>query len=675
MLPIALLAMQATLPVSVVQGANDLSISNGQINVRLDRKTGQVDLKWSKMAAIQSGYAVARLGTETLSSKNATKHEVGYRNVADKFGKGVQAVFVHTQPGKPQMRQVIAVYEGRAEAILQLELADPKGVQTNYLSPIQTDTPVHLQSKAPLQCLFVPYDNDNYFRFNTNGWGEGEGNSDGSYEVSALYEDATRLGLVIGSIDHNQWKSAVRFFKGGGVRVVAGVSSKYTHDIVPHGQVSGKTLRSPRFVFGLYSDWRTGMERYGDLNALVQPPLVWASGVPMGWNSWSGHKDKVSLKAVETALDFIKNDIPYLRSGNTAYINFDSFWDKLTRDERIAFVKKVHAAGLKAGIYWTPFVNWGEPTWKATDDYTYQDLQLKDHSGKLLPKLDGGWPLDPTHPGTLQRIDDNIRDFLDQGFDYIKLDFMTHGALEGAHFDKHVSTGTEAYRIGMERLILNLSVRRALKPVFISLSIAPMFPHGYAHARRISCDAFSNIGASEYLLNSQTYGWWQAGRLYAYNDPDSACVYQTLGEPSTTLEEGRTRFSASVIAGGMLVESDDLTNPVAAERVRALFSNRAAIDLAKLAPSFRPVYGDTGERSTDVFHYDGPDGEHYLALFNFSNKTPKTHLVSLNRVGLPAGLYHAEDLWSKTGMDVKETLSHTLAPMDCAIFKLTQVQK
>lgn len=32
------------------------------------------------------------------------------------------------------------------------------------------------------------------------------------------------------------------------------------------------------------------------------------------------------------------------------------------------------------------------------------------------------------------------------------------------------------------------------KPFFISLSIAPLFPNGYGHARRFSCDAFGTAG-------------------------------------------------------------------------------------------------------------------------------------------------------------------------------------
>ncbi|HEY0867085.1 MAG TPA: hypothetical protein VGE01_06900, partial [Fimbriimonas sp.] len=523
--------------------SDTLSIDNGHVELSVSRSSGRFSLDWGK-ASVRDAYGEASLpGASTRKTTDYAQHLVEKQPVEDKFGKGVRVVVRHLDPGSPELRHTFWVYERRPEAFVRLDLVGAEG--TDRLVPIATDRPVRLQHSGPLQSLFVPYDNDNYFRYHSQWWGEGEGNADGSYEVGALYDDASRLGLVVGSVDHDLWKSAVLFKRNGGIRATAGVTSKYTHDQEEHGTVLGKEVRSPRFVLGLYSDWRHGLERYGDLNAIVQPPLAWKGEVPFGWNSWSGHKAKVSNEAMLAALEFVHKDLPWLRSGDTAYINFDSFWDNLTREQRVAFTEKVHAAGLKAGIYWTPFVNWGEPDWNTSGGYKFRDLQLKNSKGELLPKLDSGWPLDPTHPGTLLRIEENIKDFIDQGFDYIKLDFMTHGALEGVHFNPRITTGTAAYRIGMHKVVDELA--KADRPIFISLSIAPMFPHGYGHSRRISCDVFSNIGASEYFLNSLNYGWWTGGRLYQYNDPDSACVYQALGEDSTTEAEARTRFTASVI--------------------------------------------------------------------------------------------------------------------------------
>ena len=47
--------------------------------------------------------------------------------------------------------------------------------------------------------------------------------------------------------------------------------------------------------------------------------------------------------------------------------------------------------------------------------------------------------------------------------------------------------------------------------------MAPVFPHGYAHSRRVACDQMYG-GGVEYTLNSLGGGWW-LNKLYLL-DPD-----------------------------------------------------------------------------------------------------------------------------------------------------------
>ncbi len=285
-----------------------------------------------------------------------------------------------------------------------------------------------------------------------------------------------------------------------------------------------------------------------------------------------------------------------------------------------------------------------------------------------MPKLDGAYPVDPTHPGTLSHIDVQMKSFVAMGFDYVKLDFLSHGAIEGVHADPKVPTGTAAYALGMKRIVDDLSPKRIGRPFFISLSIAPMFPHGYAHSRRISCDVFANIGASEYLLNSTNYGWWPAGRLYAFDDPDSACVYQPMDEPPVTEAEARTRFTASVISGGMMIMGDDLTKTPNRDRVKRLFSNSEVLALARRAPQFWPVDGTTETKAGDAFvWHDG--GTTYVAAFNFAKDAPRTARLPLSRLGL-AHATSVHDLWTGTDRSFAGDLTLDLPPMSCALVRL-----
>jgi alpha-galactosidase len=133
--------------------------------------------------------------------------------------------------------------------------------------------------------------------------------------------------------------------------------------------------------------------------------------------------------------------------------------------------------------------------------------------GLYFPRWMGGRPIDPSHPGTKLRTALYLRELRRLGFTYLKIDFLTPGALEGAHYDPAVQTAIQAYIMGMKQI-----VDEAGGQMFLSLSIAPLFPSGYGHARRLSCDTKGHINgneqSTEYMLNALTYGWWTNKRLY-----------------------------------------------------------------------------------------------------------------------------------------------------------------
>ena len=659
----------------------DVVIENGLIRLTLDVKVGRYSIIWGEGVGISGATAEAKIGDEGVhKATEYAEHIVrpqDVKRVNNAFGAGYQVTWRHHSADRPDLVQIFWVYSNRAEAIERLEVQATSRTSSNYLAPIGSANGVQFKSNSPLQALFVPWDNDNYFRFRSDGWGEGEGDGDGSYEVGAVYSDSSRKGLIVGSIDHDKWKSAIRFKhdtegKLADIHVYSGVTSKYTHDKQGHGSVSGSVVSSPRFVFGYYGDWRSGLERYGDLNALVKPPLPSLKDPPFGWNSWSAHKMSVNAADARAATDFVHDELPGLRSNGTATINFDAGNGNLSRTQMKAFIQHAHSLGLKAGTYWTPFACWGELD-QIRDDAprTFREIVLKDDHGIPFPKLDGSYPFDPSHPTVLSRIDHQLKEIVDIGFDYIKMDFMSHGAMEGKHFDPKVETGTEAYNLGMQRIVDDLSPKRIGRKVFISLSIAPLFPHGYADSRRISCDVFANIGASEYLLNSTNYGWWPAKRLYRFDDADSVCVYQASGESPVTEAEARTRFTASVISGGMMIESDDLTNTTAKDRVKKVFSNQEMVDLARQSPPFWPVDGTTGSKAGDAFVWHS-GSKTFVALFNFDKKNSRIASIPLGRLGLSSNDYRIHDLWQKSNSSCQKNLTVSVGPMDCQMLCLTR---
>ncbi len=64
--------------------------------------------------------------------------------------------------------------------------------------------------------------------------------------------------------------------------------------------------------------------------------------------------------------------------------------------------------------------------------------------------------------------------FTSQGYDYLKMDFLSHAAMEGVHYDTNVTTGIQAYNKGMQMIVA--ANNAALHPMYLNESIAPDFP-------------------------------------------------------------------------------------------------------------------------------------------------------------------------------------------------------
>jgi alpha-galactosidase len=123
----------------------------------------------------------------------------------------------------------------------------------------------------------------------------------------------------------------------------------------------------------------------------------------------------------------------FTNAAGTVYVNLDSYWSNLSGSQLADFTALCHANGEKAGTYWTPFVWWGTAAQGSNTlidgdtNYFYSDAYLRTTNGQPQT-VDGGIALDPTHPGTQAQIANYIWYFNSLGFDYIKLDFLSHGA-------------------------------------------------------------------------------------------------------------------------------------------------------------------------------------------------------------------------------------------------------
>lgn len=672
----------------------DCMVTNGLVTLEYDIAEGTYRFSYDGIEEplLSEVYAKAVLkdGTE-LVSKDMQRLEdcISVEEIEDGFGTGMHVSITNTGEDV-SLTQGLYFYEELpyflCEAVIGTEAE--AGVSTNYIAPVfacKGDFKTNILSVEgdDVRFLFTPYDNDAFVRYSSDPLKV----ANESYEVTAVFDNTTRKGLVAGSVTHDTWKTAVKVRQGGisstvEFSVYGGASSSYTRDVLPHGYVSGKEVTSPKIFLGYYEDYRDGMESFGRANAVIAPPLAWDKGIPMGWNSWSAVADKVSYDIYTDSSDFVKKNLQdnSFSQDGVVYINFDSFWDNLTEKELKDAAQYVKDNGQIPGIYMTPFTFWGGTYytgWAPGTDkqYTWKDILLKDADGNILPAVDGGISIDPTHPGTIMNLEYQLNRFKEWGYAYVKMDFMSHGAREGAFYNEDITTGTQAYNYGMQKIHEILAEELEKQEFFISFSIAPMFPSQYAHSRRISCDVFGTIDNTEYMLNSLTYGWWMNGTIYPFNDPDHIVLYNSFNHKQAILyNEGLSRYISGAIAGTLLIDSDDFRIKEARNRAMEILTCEEINAVAKRGISFRPVEGNTKDAACDTFiSYDEGEDALYLAVFNFSSKETKSMQVDMERIGLePSGEYEMYDLWSKETVQITDGYEMELDKAEPKLFRITK---
>lgn len=537
----------------------------------------------------------------------------------------------------------------------------------NHMAAVYSSTPYEAFRQAGNYSISVPFDNDAWVRYVNTPFRE---TPRPSFEVTALINADTRRGVILGSVEHDIWKTGIDLRTSGSCRidslsVFGGIANELSRDIIPHGAVRGKCIKSPRIMLGDYADWRDGMEAYGDLCTLYAPRIESRGPRPFGWNSWGNLQTKINYKNCSEVSDFIHDELQncaFADEDGTVYIGLDAFWDfGFNMDELRKFAEHCKKNGQKAGIYFCPFTDWGknpEATVAELPEYKYKDTYLYG-DGKIL-EFDGAYAMDPTHPATKARIAKNLNDFKDWGYEYVKIDFMAHGAYEADHhFDPSVTTGVAAYNHGMAYIDSIADGK-----LWINLSIAPVLPGNFAHSRRIGCDAWASIDNTEYSLNSLTYSWW-LDHIYHFNDADHIVLN------GVTDGENRARLTSSALTGVFLLGDDFSSTGDADVKARAVrnATNKDINDMARRCKSFRPVELGTSDRAANKFVSTVGDTM-YLAVFNF-NDTPLTEVLPLRRLGLSEGMdYNAIELWSHDRSTLHGSITTIVPPRDVKVYRI-----
>jgi alpha-galactosidase len=638
-------AMLLLLSITHAASPSDWKIVYDKVSktLRLTRNAGNVDLQL---------YASFKWNGRLVTTKDYARNAFTVKSVNDASGKSALLQVTYRDEKLPTLVQSFYQYPGKDYLLTDFTLEASSGsISSNYMAPVNLADISRIPGSGDNRALFVPFDNDKWIRFQSHPL---TFNSLTSYETTAIFNGSTRKGLVVGSVEHDFWKSAVIINKADNGKAYTltcygGVADSTTRDLLPHGAQEGHLIKSPKVMLGVFNDWRTGMEAYGTANAAIAPPKSWKKAMPVGWNSWGVLQFNISYQKALEVSDFFRDNLqPYhfVNSDGEVVIGLDSGWDRFTEKQLKDFVAHCKANGQMAGIYWTPFTDWGkrpDATIKEAPRYKFKDVYL--YANGNPQDLDGAYAIDPTHPAIEERMQQVAALFRRCGFQYVKVDFMAHGAINADKwYNPKVRSGIAAYNYGMQLL------DKYFGDMYINLSIAPVFPAQYAQSRRIACDAWNKIKDTEYTLNAVSYGWW-INKIYQFNDADHVVLQQA------SEGENRARVTSAVVTG-LFIAGDDFSKEGSEEgKTKArIFLTNAEVNAAAMGRSFRPVEG-TGSRSEDQFMFRDAKGDTYYAVFNYTEDTRSIRLP-LERLGLdPHRHYSVRDLWSHVNIHAARDIS------------------
>lgn len=683
--------------------------TNGIFSIDYNLNTGKADYKYGSDIKVSGFESVVKVEDSydsgdgnmintVVKSSDYTDRYVTYDVLNDGFGQGALYTVVNQAENLPTMYQKFYVYKDMPYALVQVELGSDNEISTNFMAPISTsgENVVDIGTKTDARALFVPFSNDGYTAYNP----ETLNGAHTSYFVTAIFDNNSRNSVIAGSVDHDTWKTGTSTWAtadNGNINffgAFAGINSKeFTYDFQPHGSIKGTKVSSPKMFLGYFDDWRDGMETYGDANKRNNGKLSWGSGSIFGFSSWNAHQDKVTLENMKNASDEMAtlNAGGFCDENGITWVNIDSYYDNLIDNskedpytELKEYVEYAHNKGLKVGLYNARHVLWDNDM----QGWGVRDSAITDEYGNpvALAKTDSTYgvvknsiPIDPTSDHFKNDVKNFMSTYTGIGFDYLKIDFLNFCTLEGNYADSSITTGMQAYNALCKEFTKYIDPEK----FFLNYSIAPLFPSQYAHSRRLSCDIgtekSNSLEKAKYMLNALQYGWWQDGNLYEYTDPDQISFYvpTLLGFDTDT---ARGKYTSGVIAGGVMLLSNDFSSDKAKSGVESVAMNERINDVVRIGKAFRPTKAtsawntpyENDKKDPDNVYYMEDNGYTYVAVFNFDS-TSKTKEFNLADVGLnPTEEYSAVELWDNSSVTISgdSFTTNSIAARSANLYKI-----
>lgn len=657
--------------------AADLDINEGNWQIRYDANTNTVEYVYAGTSVLK-GVTVRATNPDgqMLTASEYAEPTLTSENISNVFGSGIRYTYTYTKAGSLALEQTFQFFPERDYFFTEAALiADSGTTESNHVAAVYTTAAsTFLPAGGDNRVYTMPFDNDAWRTYDALHW-ESAGQAT-SYEVGAFYDVTSRMGLIVGSVEHFLWKTGVVSTVSGQntldqLEVYGGIADEGTNDSIEpaltvHGKVKGARVESPLVMVGYFSDWRTGLETIGEATAEISPKRPMPEDMPesvWGWQSWGEQAQYVNYSSIKEVAKFYADELvpaKFCSEDGVCYMCLDSFWsDNMTDAQVRSFAAYCDAYGLVPGLYAGFFSLW----WDAHDyDMTDTNGQYKWGEAMLTAngeyrKCGGGsYCIDPTHPGTEMLIRTCFDRWRNWGYRFVKIDFMSNGAVEADKwYCDTITTGIAAFNYGLD-IILDA----AGDDFVLDFSIAPVFPNK-THARRSGCDTWKSKSDTQYVLSNQSLGWW-LDRVYNYNDPDALCL---RGERYGI---NRMRYMTGIMNCFTLFGDDfsyygdwdgkTTEAGVTDRRNRAISvgTNEEINRIGRLGGSFRPLEGDVANKYTQyAVHYCDADFVKesddcvYLVHYNFDDNNAENRTIKFDRVGIdPNNVGAITELWNST---------------------------
>jgi len=694
LIPCLLLLSGTAAAQKITKYDDSLVVSTGESSVSVNYKTGRLNYHFGNGVVLNNTIAyVNELSSGYLASSGCKVHQASANEFNNDAGKGIRLVIRHmgNAPGITLIQQIL-LYQDHPYIFTNLSAVKGDGtdeqIETRDICALavlpREDGKLFQPGEQP-RFLDVPFDNDNWSHILERKWDSAKPAFTGtSYEFASVYDNNKLFGLVIGSLSHDFWKTGIIYraakqsgsidslvvYDGDATADNSALPPDYggndgTHDHAPHGTMKGATVNSS-VIYLCGGDVRKAFTEYGNANVMLNGRQTWAGNAPVYWNSFGvegvlGYEGKMMPKDLVKIPDFIQT-LPNFNKYAKPVISIDSYDQSIYTTNLLAsFGRYIEKKNQQLGFYFIPFAKWAwknntENTKLEGTDYNLADVVLRDSNNQPIWFKDGDWgclALDPTHPAVRQFVIYNLKQAKAIGAKFIKIDFLTAGALESTRrYNHNIRTGLQAYNYGM-KMLKNLADSIMGKDIFISEAISPMFPSQYAHTRFISTDVYSHLrddepgfphyGSTEGSLANGSHLWWVQGTLWPYTNLDVSIMKNFEKNQDLTENEIRTRLFAMMSMGSILGDGSDYRDKLADERAKKYLDNKYLCAYFSNPKAFTPLIFADGETFDQQIAFYLPGAETLLSVFNFDNKKqfgPTWHRADL---GLGAGEYIIKD--------------------------------